>query len=471
MTKEQKVKEKLPKGVMVAAIIMVLGALPPMFDSTIVNVAVNSLAKTFNTDLFVMQWAVTGYVLALGITVPLSGWLMRRVAGKTIFMGSLGLFMLGSLLAGLSWNVESLIAFRVFQGFASGILIPTLTTLVVQLGGKNNTGKIMSLVSIPSVFGPIIGPVIGGLILQYLHWSWLFYINLPLGVIGLIFLQWKLPKFEAVDKSAKLDWLGVLLLAVTSGAFIYGVTQITKEVSRSTGAIFLSVGAVAFLAYVFYALLRKGKAVISLDMFRSKNFSASFISLFLAGFATNGPMLLFPMLFQNVIGLSVVESALWLIPQGVGMLITRSQIGKLTDRIGARYVVIPSVLVIIIGTVPFVFFGAATSQWLIWAVLLVRGMGIGGFTIPVMSDSYTGLDKPQIPTASVATRIIQNIGSAFGSAVLATVVSTVFAKQANNLVGAYHAGFITSLIFMVVGIVPALFLTNKLNKKQGGSDI
>ena len=460
-------KEKLPKGIASIALIMVFGALPPMFDSTIVNVAVNSLAKVFSANLAAVQWVVTGYVLALAIAVPFSGWLLQRFAGKIIFMGALGLFLLGSLLSGISWNVESLIAFRVLQGFAAGILMPTLSTLIVQLAGGGNLGKLMSLVGIVSVFGPIIGPVIGGLIMQYLPWYWLFFVNLPLGIIGLILLQWKLPKFEAMDKSAKLDWPGVLLLAVVSGAFIYGVTHIVKSASPAAGIVFLSIGAAAFVAYILYALRRKEKALISLDLFRRKNFSASFISLFLAGFATNGPMLLLPMLFQNVLGLSVIMSALWLIPQGVGMLITRPLIGKLTDQIGARYVALPSILLIIIGTVPFAFAGANTAPWLIWAVLLLRGMGVGGFTVPVMSDSYVGLAKTQIPAASVATRTIQNIGSAFGSAVLATVVSFFLVRQTHDLTGAYHAGFITSLIFMVIGIVPAFFLTNMLKQKGG----
>ncbi|MCL2783542.1 MAG: MFS transporter, partial [Propionibacteriaceae bacterium] len=192
-------EDKLPKETVVAAMIMILGALPTMLDSTIVNVAINGLAKTFSTNLGVMQWAVTGYVLAMGVAVPFSGWLIRRLDGKQIYMAALGLFLVGSLLSGLSWNAQSLIAFRVLQGFAGGILMPLLSTIAVQLAGSENLGKLMSLVGIPSVFAPIIGPVVGGLIMQYLPWNWLFLINLPIGAIGLIGLQWKLPRFPPTD--------------------------------------------------------------------------------------------------------------------------------------------------------------------------------------------------------------------------------------------------------------------------------
>ncbi|MCL1982372.1 MAG: MFS transporter, partial [Clostridiales bacterium] len=267
-TKDKLQKDKLPKGIAPIALIMVLGALPPMLDTTIVNVAVNSLARIFDTSLPVVQWAVTGYVLALGIAVPFSGWLLRRMDGKKIFMGSLAAFLLGSLLAGFSWDIGSLIVFRLLQGLSAGILIPTLTTLIIQLAGSGNFGKLMSIVGIPAVFGPIIGPVAGGLIMQYLPWNWLFFVNLPIGAAGLALLQWKLPKFEASDKSAKLDWPGVMLLAATSGALIYGVTRVAHADTHAAGIAFLSAGTTALIAYVFYAFLRKDKALVSLALFR-----------------------------------------------------------------------------------------------------------------------------------------------------------------------------------------------------------
>ncbi|MBH8597071.1 MULTISPECIES: MDR family MFS transporter [unclassified Thermoactinomyces] len=461
-------KEKLPKGIISIAWILVFGALPPMLDTTIVNIAVNNLAKVFSASFVVTQWVVTGYVLALGIAVPFSGWMMRRFDGKKVYMSAMGLFLAGSLLCGLAWDMQSLIAFRALQGFASGIIIPTLTALIVQAAGSENLGRIMSIVGLPIVFGPIVGPVIGGLILQHLQWQWLFFVNLPIGVIAIFITKWKLPKFEAVDKSAKLDWFGILLLAMLSGMFVFGVTEIRTQSMRATGILAFVIGTVSLIAYLLYAWKRKDQALIPLDLFKSKNFSASFLSLFLAGFATNGPMLLFPMFFQNVRGLNVITSALWLIPQGVGTLVIRTLVGKMTDKFGARFVVLPSIGITIIATLPFVYFDAGTAQWLIWLVLFVRGIGVGGITIPVMSDSYVGLQKPQVPAASVATRIIQNVGAAFGSAILATVVSNAqYVKDvtAVNITDAYHTGFITSLIFMVISILPALFLTNKLMGK------
>lgn len=464
-------KEKLPKGLASIALVMMVCVLPPMFDSTIVNVAVNSLAQVFATSLDVIQWTVTGYALALGIATPFSGWLIQRIDGKKVFMGALVLFLVGSLLSGVSWNIESLIVFRVVQGLAAGILMTSLQTLLVQMVGSENLGKLMALASLPGVFAPIVGPVIGGLIVQYLPWNWLFLVNLPIGVVGVALIQWKMPRFEVGKASIKLDWPGLVLLTVASGALVYGITQVVKAGSRASGMVFLLLGAAAFVAYVLYGLRKKEKALVPLSMFRSKNFTAAFIGMFLAGFALNGPMLLFPMFFQNVFlqdaqGLTVILSALWLVPQGLGMLITRPLTGRLIDRVGARVVAIPSILVTLIGTLPFAFLDASAPPLLVWGILLVRGAGVGGFMVPLMADIFTGLPKAQVPLASVANRIIQNIGAAFGSAVLATVVSTVLALQPSDLAGAYHAGFFVSLLFMAVTLVPALFLTDKLKERK-----
>ena len=460
-------EEKIPTRVIVIALVCVLGALPPMLDSTIVNIAINNLAKNFATSFAVTQWVVTGYMLAMAIAVPFSGWLIQKFDGKKIFMGSLALFLFSSLLSGLSWNIQSLIIFRIFQGFASGLMIPTLTTLLVQLVESNQLGRLMSIVSIPIILAPIVGPIIGGLILQYQDWRWLFFVNLPIGIIALFLMQWKLPGFEATNKSAKLDWLGILLLALVSGLCIYGVTEVVKSDSQTIGLLAIITGVVAAIAYVIYAWRKKDRALIPLGLFQSRNFLAAFLLLFLAGFAINGPMLLLPLFFQNVRGLDVITSALWLIPQGVGMLVSRSLIGQMTDRIGARWVVMPSIALTLLGTLPFLFFDSATSAWIVWGVLVIRGIGVGGFAIPVMSDAYVGLKKPQIPEASISTRIIQNVGAAFGTALLATVVTDALIGEIPTLAtmtSAYHAGFAVSCIFMLVGILPALFLTNKLKK-------
>ncbi|SFG09364.1 drug resistance transporter, EmrB/QacA subfamily [Planifilum fulgidum] len=265
-------KEKLPKGMLGTLLILVFGALPPMLDTTIVNIAVNDLAKMFSSGFAVTQWVVTGYTLALGIAVPFSGWLMKKYDGKKVFMGALGLFLAGSLLCGLAWDMESLIFFRVLQGFASGLLIPTVTSLAVQVAGNDYLGRAMSIVGIPVVFAPIIGPVVGGLILQYLSWRWLFFVNLPFGAVALMMMQWKLPRFEALEKSAKLDWLGVFLLVMISGSFIFGVTEVRASGAHALGMSAFAAGTASLIVYVLYAGKKKDLGVDSAGFVQIEKF-------------------------------------------------------------------------------------------------------------------------------------------------------------------------------------------------------
>nr|WP_296973452.1 DHA2 family efflux MFS transporter permease subunit [Thermobacillus sp. ZCTH02-B1] len=392
--------------------------------------------------------------------------MVQRFEGKAVYFFAELLFLFSSLLAGLSWNIESLIAFRIVQGGAAGLIIPLLTTLLVQAAGQDQMGRLMAIVGLPVILGPILGPVAGGLLVEYVSWRWIFYINVPIGIVALAFISMKLPRFPAANRRAALDWTGILLLGGLSASFIYGITR-GAEGGGSGGRAsigFIALGAILTIAYIVYARVRPAAAIVPLGLFRYRSFTGSVIALFLAGFGTNGAMLLLPLYFQNVRHDSVISAALALLPQGAGMLLARPVIGTLTDRIGARRVVLAATAITVAGTVPFILFPPDVPDWLIGLALFIRGIGVGGITIPVMTDSYTGLVGPQVPQASVATRIIQNIGGAFGSAVLATVVALKLRQAVPDLpheAAAYHTGFLVATVLTAAMAVPALLLTNK----------
>jgi EmrB/QacA subfamily drug resistance transporter len=462
----KKPEDKIPRDLLMLAWILVLGAIAPMLDSTMTNIAVNSLSSDFHTTLSVVQWVMTGYVLATGVVVPLSGWLTKRFDGKKVFLLAEVGFLITSLLCGISWSVESLIVFRLFQGATCGILIPLLMNLIMAKAPHDQLGRLMATVSLPMTLGPILGPVLGGFIVQYLNWHWMFFVNIFFAAIAIPVIAWKLPKFPALDKKAKLDYAGLGMLAALSFAFIYGIVEAGQHANftNSTTLIWCGIGAVFLIAYIIYAKIVRNKALLPLNLFKHKSFSASSVGLFLCGMATNGPMLILPMLFQNVRGLSVIGAALMLLPQGIGMLIARPIVGKMVDKIGAKWVTIISVVITLVGTLPFLWVDGGTATWWILAVLLVRGFGVGGIIMPIMTDAYTGLDKESVPAATTGTRIIQNIGGAFGSAVLSTVIASMLLTT-HNLVDSYQRGFLWAMILGAVIIVPAMFLTNKMAKK------
>lgn len=462
--------EPIPKSIMNIAWILVLGAIMPLLDSTMVNIAIKHLSNDFSIGLDLIQWVITGYVLAMAISVPLAGWMVQRFNGKWLMIGANILFLAASIASGFGWSIQSLIIFRVIQGISAGFIMTLVTTLCVETAGRERMGRLMSTIGIPTVLGPILGPVIGAVIVQFLSWRYIFFVNVPIGILAISLMIWKLPDFTPANVKAKFDFIGIILLGASSAALIYGITKAAKNTtfSNSTTIGYVAAGVAILAIYVIYAAVKKRHAILPLHLFKLKNFSAVMVGLFLAGIATNGPMLLLPLFFQNIKGFSVLSAGLILIPQGIGMLIARPLIGKLTDKLGARNVVLVSLTLAIVGTIPFVFFNEASSLIAVSIVLFIRGIGIGGVAIPMMTDAYTGMVNQEIAQASVGTRLVQNIGGAFGSAVLATVVSLSIQGKTPTIplmTTAYHDGFLLALALSLVLLIPALFLTNRKSRQ------
>lgn len=464
-------KEKLDPIVLRAAIILVVGALAPLLDSTMVNVAIHTIAADMKVAISAVQWITTGYVLAMGLTVPISGWASKRFGCKRSFIFSLAVFLVGSVLAMLSWNIQSLICFAVIQGIGAGLMMPVLTTELVQLSGGHNLGRIMSIVSIPALLGPILGLVLGGIIVNGLGWRAIFIVNIPICIAAIPLALWGIPADKLSEKKASLDVIGFLLLSPAFALLIYGIAQIATHGGLNSSAVYvpLIIGIVLMAAYVVYALNTKREPVLNLRLFQSANFSASNILLILTGIITNGAMLMLPLYYQEVRGASVLYAGLWLIPQGVGMLLTRSWAGKVADRKGARNIVLMSLAAIAIGTLPFAFANADTNLILLAIALLIRGAGLGGLLIALMTSAYIGIERDQTPHASVTTRIFQTIGGAFGSAILATVMQHQMASRAESdlpaISGAFNTSFWWAIGFTVVAAILALFLV--MRKKSG----
>ncbi|MFC4651431.1 MDR family MFS transporter [Lactococcus nasutitermitis] len=513
--KEKAPKEKLPKELTRNAWVLVIGAIAPMLDSTMVNIAINKLQTDLHTSLNMIQWAITGYVLALAVAVPICGYLVNHIDGKKVLQWAIAAFGIFSFLSGLAWNIESFIAFRAIQGFSAGFITLLMTTLLMQITPRDKLGQLMAVVSTPIILGPIIGPVLGGAIVSGANWHWIFYVNIPVCIIAVFLNHFYLDSFKPFTPQSKLDWFGTILLAGGSIGLIYGMmkgSENAKHFFNAQMVTFVGLGLLLFVIYGIYNHLRHDNTVLPLRFFKSKNFTAANVGIFLAGIASNGPMLLLPLFFQNTKGFTAVEAGLMLIPQGLGMLIARPIIGKLIDRIGARPVVLVSLVISLLGTVPFIF--VQTNTNLIWlaAVLFVRGIGVGGLQMPMMTDIFIGLDKKDIPSASVGQRIVQNVGSSFGSAVVSAVVTAVILSQnlttkvsahvthatavlkahaaathtaptasaiANIktnaasyghhlLVGAqlngYQTAFLVSCVVLVIIAIPALFLSSKKAK-------
>jgi EmrB/QacA subfamily drug resistance transporter len=470
MTNTNKNTTALPRKVLNQAWIIVLGAIAPMLDSTMVNIAVEHLSKSFHTGLSTVQWVITGYLLAMVVAVPFTAWLLDKFGGKRVFLAAEILFGIMSLAAACAWNIDSLIVFRLVQGFSAGLITPLLTTLLVDVAGSGAMGRLMAVVGLPMMLGPIVGPVIGGLIIQVSSWRWLFLVNVPVTICASLLIYFKLPAMTARNSSSRFDWLGLALLAGMSGTIVYGVVQASTHASfnNPTTLTYISIGLVLVGLYVLSSLRKDEQAIVPLSLFKHRNFDGSMLGLFLAGVATNGPMLLLPLFFQNLRGESVAIAGLSLLPQGIGMLLARPLVGRLIDSIGARLVTLGGLAITLLGSVPFIFFDEHSAYWLLMLVLFVRGIGAGAIVSPLMTDAFVGMNPRFSAHVSIASRIMQNVGGAFGSAFLTTIVvnyQSGHAHAANMVASSYQQGFLWAVVFTAVLALPALLLSNRLQKQ------
>jgi EmrB/QacA subfamily drug resistance transporter len=456
------------------AVILLIGGIAALLDTTIVNVGVHAIGSGLHAPVSSVQWVLTGYLLSFGMVVPLSGWALRRFGGRLTWMFALALFLLGSVACGLAWNIGSLVAFRVVQGIGGGLLVPIMMTLLVRAAGGRSLGKLMSMISLPVVVVPILGPVLGGVIINWLSWRWLFYVNVPIVVTGLA-LAWRgLPRDEKPVPTAapapRLDVLGLALVSPGLAAVLYGLAQVGAQGRLGTPQVIVPlVAGVVAVALFVVRTLRLDPAgpvepVIDLRLFRVRSFSGSSALLFVYGLSLFGAMLLLPLYYQQVRGTSVLAAGLLLAPQGVGSLLPRVFAGRLTDKIGPRPVVLAGTALAALGTLPFALAGTHTSEVLLSLALVVRGAGLGAATIAVMAGAYEGLRREDIPHASSATRILQQVGGAFGASVLAVILERSAAHAAAGpagLAGAFDVTFWWCLGFTALAVLPALLLTGR----------
>jgi EmrB/QacA subfamily drug resistance transporter len=412
------------RDVMRTAVALIVGALAVVFDTTITSIALPTLVSELHSPVSTIQWVSTGYLLSLGVVIPLVAWAQTRVGGKRLWVIALTVFLAGSVLCSLAWNAPSLIMFRVVQGTGGGLMLPLLSTLVMQAARGRDLGRTIAVISLPAVLGPILGPVLGGLILHWLDWRWLFWVNVPFCVVGILLAVRLLPD-DRPSGRARLDLPGLALIASGTVGLLYGLSNVSHpgDFGRTDVLVPLSAGIALTALFTGRAARRAGDALIDVRLLRHRPVATSTATLFLSGASLYGAMLLFPLYLQQARGVSVLTAGLLLVPQGVGSLLSRGLSGRLMDSLGARVLVVAGFTLVGLATIPFALAGPRTNDLWLLAALLVRGFGLSVVTVPVMAVAFVGLQRSQIPHASILTRIAQQVGGSFGTAVLAVILA------------------------------------------------
>jgi EmrB/QacA subfamily drug resistance transporter len=410
----------LDRAVIVTGLVIICGQIMAVLDTTIVNVALDTLSRDLHTSLSATQWVITGYLLALGLAVPLSGWATGRFGTKAVWIAALMMFTLGSALSGAAWSIGTLIAFRIIQGLGGGLMMPLAQTILTRAAGPERLGRVMAILGVPMLLGPVFGPVIGGLLVQDASWHWIFYVNVPIGIVAIALAFWKLDTGREDAAGGTFDLPGLVLLAGALIMLLYGLSDASSVGSFTAGGVlgWLISGAVCLVAFVVYSLIRQDKAVVNVRLFGDSTFAASSLLMFIVAVGLFGGMLLLPLYFQVVRGEGALAAGLLLAPQGLGAMLMTPVAGLVTDRFGAGYILPVGLVLVILGTLPFALIHADTSYALLIAALVVRGLGIGGCMMPVFASAFRRLPRHRVPQASTTLSAVLQVGGSFGAAVL-----------------------------------------------------
>jgi len=455
--------DRLDPQLVRTGLVLVSGMIMSLLDTTIVNVALDTLGRELDAGLATSQWVVTGYLLALAIVIPVSGWAVGRFGAKRMFMLSVALFPLGSVLCATAWSIHSLIFFRVLQGFGGGMLLPVGQTILAQTAGPKRMGRMMSLIGVPMIMGPILGPIIGGVIVDNLAWEWIFLVNLPVGLISLVLCARVLPADERAPHQP-LDAVGLLLLSPALALLVYGLSEAGVKGTFGDAKVWatMAVGAVLGIAFVLYARTRGERALIPTAYFRDRSFAAASIVVTVIALALFGSMLLLPLYFQQVRGESAVAAGLLLAPQGLGAAFAMPIAGRLTDRIGARRIVPFGVLLAVVGSLPLTQVSATTSYWLLGVAMAVRGFGVAATMMPAIAAGYENLPLSAAPHASMAINIFRQVGASIGSALLAVIlVNSVSGPGIDAAADAFGTAFWWATAFIALAFAFAFLLPRR----------
>ncbi len=475
----------LDRRVLTLASVVILGAVMSIIDTTIVNVALETLATQLHAPLDEVQWVSTAYLLALATVIPLTGWAAERYGPKRVWMGSVAIFTAGSILSGLASSIGMLIVFRALQGLAGGMILPIGVIILAQAAGPQRMGRVMSVVGVPMLLGPVLGPVLGGLLLQFASWRWIFFVNLPIGIAGLALAWHLLPSGRAEatggDAPDRLDWTGLALLSPGSALVVFGLSEIASGggiASTGSWAPILA-GAALIALFVRHALHTSDPLIDVRLLARRSRYAAAAVASFVVGGALFGTLLVLPLYFQVARGEDVLATGLLMAPQGLGAAAAMPLAGRITDRVGGGKVAIVGIALLVLGTLAFTTVDSNPSLLLLEAGLVVRGIGLGCTMMPVSAAAYAALSSGEVPRATSALNVVRRIGGSVGTAALAVVLSTSLGSAVSTAPAgggrgsaaassAFSHTFWWSLALAAIAIVPVVILAVIESRGEGG---
>ncbi len=422
-TEKPKRVDPLDRSLLATLGVLIAGSLMVVLDITILSVAIGHLAGEFDAPLPKVQWAVTGYTLALATAIPTTAWSVARWGSKRVYLAAVTIFAASSLLAGASWSLESLVAFRILQGLGGGLLTPVAMTIVLRTARPAQRGRAMALLGLPVLIGAVTGPTLGGWLLDTASWRWIFWVNVPIGLLALA-LGTRILHADAKSRRHPLDRAGLLLLSPGLAALLYGLTRLGETHDINLPGIFPVLAGAVMLAWFAYRATHRPDPLVAVGLLRRRELAAGAGILLGFSAAYFGSAILAPMYFQFGRGESATTSGLLLIPQAVATGLSMQVAGRLIDRIPPGRVVTTGIALSVTGFSLFaLLLGPDTSYLALTGALSLAGAGVGATLMPTITTATRQLSHDDTPSGTTLLNIVSQVATAIGAAAVSVLLA------------------------------------------------
>jgi EmrB/QacA subfamily drug resistance transporter len=435
-------------------------------DTTILSTAVPKMAAALHVAPLSMKSVLASYTLSLAIFIPISGWMADRFGTRRVFASAIGLFTLGSLLCGLSTDIHVLVACRLLQGCGGAMMVPVGRLTMVRTFAKSELIRAMSFVAVPGLIGPMLGPIVGGLIVAYFHWSLIFFVNVPIGLAGLCLVYLHLPDYRAT-RADPLDVVGLVLFSSGIALLSY-VLEVFGEHTLNAREILalLAVSIVLLAAYWFHAT-RSPHPLLRLALFRIRTFRVAVLGGFVTRLGIGGIPFLFPLLYQVGLGFTPIQSGLMMMPQAVAAMSLKLFMPRILGSLGYRAVLVSNTLLIGVQIMLFARYGPATPVWSVVAEMFCYGFFTSLQYTSMNTLVYADVSEEQTSQASSIASTMQQMAISFGVASASLVTAFFLPNPHNGSVPQFIQGLHRGFVVLGTMTILSTFVFRELQRGDG----
>lgn len=402
--------------------IIIMGVFMAILDTSIVNVAIPTMENELNATTDQIQWVLTAYMLTLGVLIPVSGWLTDRFGARNLFLFALTIFTIGSALCGMSWNLSSIIFFRIIQGIGGAFMQPVAMSMIYRIFPPQKRGMIMGIFGIAMMVAPATGPVLSGYFVDYASWRLIFYVNVPIGIVAVIIGYFSLHHFPH-EFPGKLDVWGLIFSTIGFFSLLYGFNNVSAHGWGSTTVIVSLVIAIVFLLLFIFTELYVENPMLNLSVLNNYMFSMSLIISSIIFTAMFVGIFLLPLYLQNIMGYTAMRTGLFMTPAALATAIMMPISGRLFDKIGARPLGLIGLLIITLSTLGFTKLGLQSSSAQIQWLYIIRSIGMGMTMMPIMTAGMNTVPIKEVSQGTAMTNTVRQVSASLGTAVLTSYMT------------------------------------------------